>query len=155
MIGALRGQETVFDVGGWKTYGEDWRYFFETMLAPAAAQVGKALEDLGLSQVPLAALPPSVQEWVAQVVSWFSSTPEKSDENGAPVRRPTVAVCPTHGPIVRNALHELVENYREWIQTQNSAKGSIAVFYASAYGNTAALAQVQDTSGVLQGHFCT
>ncbi len=32
-------QGEVEDVGGWETYAEDWRYFFDCMLAPSARQV--------------------------------------------------------------------------------------------------------------------
>jgi hypothetical protein len=28
-----------YDVGGWDVYGEDWRYFYECMLAPTPVQV--------------------------------------------------------------------------------------------------------------------
>ena len=27
-----------FDEGGWGAYGDDWRYYFDCMLAPAAKQ---------------------------------------------------------------------------------------------------------------------
>lgn len=46
-----------------------------------------------------------------------------------------------HGPIVRYALIELTKAYREWSQQQTSADLTVALIYASAYGNTATLAQ--------------
>ncbi|WP_427162787.1 diflavin flavoprotein [Aliinostoc sp. HNIBRCY26] len=46
-----------------------------------------------------------------------------------------------HGPIVRYGLIELTHAYREWIQQQASADLTVALIYASAYGNTATLAQ--------------
>ncbi|MEH2289927.1 diflavin flavoprotein [Nostoc sp.] len=46
-----------------------------------------------------------------------------------------------HGPLVRYGLIELTKAYREWIQQQASAELTVALIYASAYGNTATLAQ--------------
>ncbi|BAY40834.1 flavin reductase-like, FMN-binding protein [Nostoc sp. NIES-2111] len=46
-----------------------------------------------------------------------------------------------HGPLVRYALIDLTRAYREWSQQQTSADLTIALIYASAYGNTATLAQ--------------
>ncbi|MBC5795108.1 flavin reductase [Sphaerospermopsis sp. LEGE 00249] len=45
-----------------------------------------------------------------------------------------------HGPLVRYALQELTHSYREWIKQQINAEMSVALIYASAYGNTATLA---------------
>lgn len=46
-----------------------------------------------------------------------------------------------HGPIVRYGLIELTEAYRQWSQQQTSLDTTVALLYASAYGNTATLAQ--------------
>jgi flavorubredoxin/flavin reductase (DIM6/NTAB) family NADH-FMN oxidoreductase RutF len=46
-----------------------------------------------------------------------------------------------HGPLVRYALIELTHAYRQWSQQQTSADTTVALIYASAYGNTATLAQ--------------
>ncbi len=46
-----------------------------------------------------------------------------------------------HGPLVRYALLELTQAYRTWSQQQNTQDIKIALLYASAYGNTATLAQ--------------
>ncbi|MEH2127476.1 diflavin flavoprotein [Nostoc sp.] len=46
-----------------------------------------------------------------------------------------------HGPLVRYGLIELTKAYREWSQQQASAELTVALIYASAYGNTATLAQ--------------
>jgi flavorubredoxin/flavin reductase (DIM6/NTAB) family NADH-FMN oxidoreductase RutF len=46
-----------------------------------------------------------------------------------------------HGPLVRYGLIELTKAYREWTQQQTSADTTVALIYASAYGNTATLAQ--------------
>ena len=46
-----------------------------------------------------------------------------------------------HGPLVRYALIELTKNYRQWSQQQTTTDLRVALIYASAYGNTATLAQ--------------
>jgi flavin reductase (DIM6/NTAB) family NADH-FMN oxidoreductase RutF/flavodoxin len=46
-----------------------------------------------------------------------------------------------HGPLVRYALIQLTEAYRQWSQQQTSQDTTVALLYASAYGNTATLAQ--------------
>jgi flavorubredoxin/flavin reductase (DIM6/NTAB) family NADH-FMN oxidoreductase RutF len=54
---------------------------------------------------------------------------------------PALFYAPGHGPIVRYGLSELVRNYRTWGQQQKGQDLSVALMYASAYGNTATLAQ--------------
>ncbi|HAC62875.1 MAG TPA: flavin oxidoreductase [Cyanothece sp. UBA12306] len=46
-----------------------------------------------------------------------------------------------HGPLVRYGLKELTLSYQQWLTNQKSQDFSIALIYASAYGNTATLAQ--------------
>lgn len=46
-----------------------------------------------------------------------------------------------HGPLVRYALIQLTEAYRQWSQQQTGQDTTVALLYASAYGNTATLAQ--------------
>ncbi|TPX27727.1 diflavin flavoprotein [Cylindrospermopsis raciborskii] len=46
-----------------------------------------------------------------------------------------------HGPLVRYGLQELTHSYREWIKQQTNSELSVALIYASAYGNTATLSQ--------------
>ncbi|MBW4575601.1 MAG: diflavin flavoprotein [Aphanothece sp. CMT-3BRIN-NPC111] len=46
-----------------------------------------------------------------------------------------------HGPLVRYALIPLTQGYRQWNQQQQSQDMKVALIYASAYGNTATLAQ--------------
>ncbi|KAF3888807.1 MULTISPECIES: diflavin flavoprotein [Nostocales] len=46
-----------------------------------------------------------------------------------------------HGPLVRYGLLELTKAYQQWSQQQTSQDTSVALIYASAYGNTATLAQ--------------
>jgi flavorubredoxin/flavin reductase (DIM6/NTAB) family NADH-FMN oxidoreductase RutF len=54
---------------------------------------------------------------------------------------PTRLYATGHGPLVRYSLIDLTRAYREWSQQQTSADLTIALIYASAYGNTATLAQ--------------
>ncbi|MEO0853382.1 MAG: FprA family A-type flavoprotein, partial [Cyanobacteria bacterium J06648_11] len=49
--------------------------------------------------------------------------------------------APAHGPQVRYGMASLTESYRKWNQQQATQTLSAAVLYASAYGNTAAMAQ--------------
>ncbi len=46
-----------------------------------------------------------------------------------------------HGPLVRYALIELTQAYQTWSQQQTELDTTVALLYASAYGNTATLAQ--------------
>lgn len=46
-----------------------------------------------------------------------------------------------HGPLVRTSLIELTKSYSEWSRAQKDREISVALLYASAYGNTATLAQ--------------
>jgi flavorubredoxin/flavin reductase (DIM6/NTAB) family NADH-FMN oxidoreductase RutF len=45
-----------------------------------------------------------------------------------------------HGPLVRYGLTELTHDYGKWSQQQKNQEATVALLYASAYGNTAALA---------------
>jgi flavorubredoxin/flavin reductase (DIM6/NTAB) family NADH-FMN oxidoreductase RutF len=46
-----------------------------------------------------------------------------------------------HGPLVKYGLEELTQAYRSWSQAQKEQELAVALLYASAYGNTATLAQ--------------
>jgi flavorubredoxin/flavin reductase (DIM6/NTAB) family NADH-FMN oxidoreductase RutF len=46
-----------------------------------------------------------------------------------------------HGPLVRYGKNELTKLYREWSQKQSTQDLKVALLYASAYGNTATVAQ--------------
>lgn len=48
--------------------------------------------------------------------------------------------APAHGPVVRYSLSRFTYDYRQWCQGQKSQEFSVALLYASAYGNTAILA---------------
>lgn len=48
--------------------------------------------------------------------------------------------APAHGPVVRYSLSRFTYDYRQWCQVQKSQELSVALLYASAYGNTAILA---------------
>ncbi|MGJ3246922.1 MAG: diflavin flavoprotein [Elainellaceae cyanobacterium] len=49
--------------------------------------------------------------------------------------------APGHGPLVRYGLNELTHHYRQWSAQQKGQDLMVALLYASAYGNTATLAQ--------------
>lgn len=54
---------------------------------------------------------------------------------------PFNVIAPGHGPVVQYSARELFHSYRQWSQAQTSQDLSVALIYASAYGNTATLAQ--------------
>ena len=54
---------------------------------------------------------------------------------------PARLYAPGHGPLVRYGLIDLTKAYRDWSKQQTSQDTSVALIYASAYGNTATLAQ--------------
>lgn len=49
--------------------------------------------------------------------------------------------APGHGPLVRFSKSRLTHDYRQWSQQQKDKDLTVAMIYASAYGNTATLAQ--------------
>jgi flavorubredoxin/flavin reductase (DIM6/NTAB) family NADH-FMN oxidoreductase RutF len=54
---------------------------------------------------------------------------------------PAIIYATGHGPLVRYGLTEITTAYKEWISNQKSQELSVALIYASAYGNTAVLGQ--------------
>jgi len=50
-------------------------------------------------------------------------------------------LAPGHGPVVQYSAKELFHSYRQWGQAQKSQDLSVALIYASAYGNTGTIAQ--------------
>ena len=51
------------------------------------------------------------------------------------------ALAPGHGPVVLYGAKELFHSYRVWSESQKRQDQSVALIYASAYGNTATIAQ--------------
>jgi len=49
-------------------------------------------------------------------------------------------VAPGHGPAVESSWRSLLNDYRRWGEGQQKASLSVALLFASAYGNTAAIA---------------
>lgn len=49
--------------------------------------------------------------------------------------------APAHGPLVRYSLSRLTLDYRQWCAQQQSSDLNVVLLYASAYGNTAIIAQ--------------
>ncbi|WP_315861593.1 diflavin flavoprotein [[Leptolyngbya] sp. PCC 7376] len=64
---------------------------------------------------------------------------------------PAQTYAPGHGPLVRYSLSRFTYDYRQWCQQQKSKKLTVALFYASAYGNTAVLARAIAQSLVDEG----
>jgi flavorubredoxin/flavin reductase (DIM6/NTAB) family NADH-FMN oxidoreductase RutF len=55
--------------------------------------------------------------------------------------KPADLYAPGHGPLVKYGLTQLTADYQQWAKEQKSQDLSVAVIYASAYGNTATLGQ--------------
>lgn len=55
--------------------------------------------------------------------------------------KPARIYATAHGSLVRYSLIELTADYRTWAQQQNQRESNVALIYASAYGNTATIAQ--------------
>ena len=55
--------------------------------------------------------------------------------------RPAKIYATGHGPLVRYSLTELSAAYKQWANAQKSQETTVALIYASAYGNTATLGQ--------------
>ncbi len=53
---------------------------------------------------------------------------------------PIRTIAPAHGPAVDQSWRSLLADYRRWGRRQEQATASVALLYASAYGNTAAIA---------------
>jgi flavorubredoxin/flavin reductase (DIM6/NTAB) family NADH-FMN oxidoreductase RutF len=50
-------------------------------------------------------------------------------------------LAPAHGPMVRYSVSRVQFDYRQWCEAQGSQEFRVALLYASAYGNTATMAQ--------------
>ncbi|MFM8605552.1 MAG: FprA family A-type flavoprotein, partial [Cyanobium sp.] len=53
---------------------------------------------------------------------------------------PIRTIAPFHGPAISDSWRSLVADYRRWGENQGRTNLSVALLYASAYGNTAAIA---------------
>jgi flavorubredoxin/flavin reductase (DIM6/NTAB) family NADH-FMN oxidoreductase RutF len=53
---------------------------------------------------------------------------------------PIRTIAPFHGPAVAESWRSLLVDYRRWGEGQSHSRLSVALLYASAYGNTAAIA---------------
>lgn len=53
---------------------------------------------------------------------------------------PIRTIAPGHGPAIAESWRSLLVDYRRWGESQGRARLSVALLFASAYGNTAAIA---------------
>lgn len=54
---------------------------------------------------------------------------------------PATLYATSHGPLVRYGLTELQQSYQTWLAAEQNSSSKVALIYASAYGNTAIVAQ--------------
>lgn len=131
--------DQVFDEG-WEIYRDDRQYYFDCIMAPHARQVATALEKLEDFANEISAASGDASSSSPQTPS---SVQEPNDESTSPDAWLSVIAfyAPGHGPMARYGLSELTSLYKQWSQKQQKQDLSIAMLYASAYGNTATLAQ--------------
>jgi len=159
---ACAGAEDVFDEGGMDVYAQDWHYFFDCQLAPVAKQLQGALDRLDLYVIPAPVAGIVVQDHDDEPRGVFGRLLQavstrlpffKRGSTRLAIPPPMAALppssgmavhtlAPLHGPVVRRAAAELVAQYKQMAAAQVTAQGAacVAVIYASAYGNTGALA---------------
>jgi flavorubredoxin len=141
---------------GAEEYLSDWRYFFDCMLAPMARPTGAALDKLTPFLSGVGAADPKTKAADAKTTAKKSVAPKLTKflmgaaanfAGGSSVATSAVsvasAIAPLHGPVIRSGINELGREYREWVDLQIAKADdfAIAVIYASAYGNTSAMAQ--------------
>lgn len=54
---------------------------------------------------------------------------------------PLTTLAPGHGPLVRDNLSHVMQNYQDWCQQRGPRLPQVALIYASAYGSTAQMAE--------------
>ena len=151
--------DDVSDVGGWEAFGEDWRYFYDCLLAPMAKQVAPVLSRMNSSsetgadgdgdapasesdaQSPVALKRGGVLGAIGRLFSVGGKAEERVVS--ATYDGVAAAICPAHGPIIQSSVTEVFREYTMWTEKQIASASNleIAVIYASAYGNTGAMAQ--------------
>ncbi|AFZ54652.1 diflavin flavoprotein [Cyanobacterium aponinum] len=72
------------------------------------------------------------------VIAPYSNQVSKALEKIKPFS--ALVYAPSHGPLVKYGLHELTGLYSQWLSAQQNQTLNVALVYASAYGNTAILA---------------
>ena len=154
---------SVTDEGGWDVYGDDWKHYYDCLLAPVAKQTAKALERLAINAV-------EGQQQQQQLGSSNSTAISNSNNNnsgggplgslftplfnlladitlgaddGIPDPITVSTILPMHGPIIQSTVTEILGRYADYTAAQVKALSSATalVMFASAYGNTASLAQ--------------
>jgi len=134
-----------FDEGGWGEHSSAVRFYFDTMLAPAARQVSKALDRLKLNEAEVKAANPALDLMLGPVKGLLKEVNEAvlGADDGVAEPLPVSYIAPIHGPIIRSSVMQTWLKYKEWTEEQVRLldTSSVVVLYASAYGNTAALAQ--------------
>ena len=151
--------DDVSDVGGWEAFGEDWRYFYDCLLAPMAKQVAPVLSRMNSSsetgadgdgdapasesdaKSPVALKKGGVLGAIGRLFSGGGKAEERVVS--ATYDGVAAAICPAHGPIIQSSVTEVFREYTMWTEKQIASASNleIAVIYASAYGNTGAMAQ--------------
>lgn len=145
------------DLGGWESYGEDWKYYYECLIKPVSKQAGVVFEKLDLAvktdrpalyrdsaESGLDAFESTLRKAWEIIAMGASGGLAKSLEASRNSSGQTVitGICPLHGPVIEVSLQQLLSEYEKWNTEAQKLLDEVcvAVIYASAYGNTAALA---------------
>jgi len=137
------------DAGGLEDYKEDWSYYFDTLIGPIAQQALKIIQRTNIKaldvEVPLSK-GEQINKSLKNLLSAFLRPNSGTEEEEVPVdlegKLAVATICPRHGPVVRNNLKGLLELYDSLLADRVNASNeiSVAVIYASAYGNTSIMA---------------
>jgi len=142
---ASEAGSSAFDDSGWDAYGSSWGYYFDCMLAPAARQVLLSLDRLKINGVDPKVSAGAAEAFLRPLRSVLNVVTELTmgADDGVPEPLAVSYMCPIHGPVIKSNVTQLYRKYREWTDEQIRLvdTSSVAVLYASAYGNTASLAQ--------------
>ena len=135
----------VFDAGGWGEHGDAVGFYYATMLAPAARQVAKALDRLKINEVEVKVANPAIEMMLGPVKGLLKEVNDAVMGADDGVAEPLAVsyIAPIHGPVIRSSVMQTWLKYKEWTEEQVALldSSSAVVLYASAYGNTASLAQ--------------
>lgn len=132
LFGAHICGDQVFDEG-WAVWLEDRRYYFDCLMAPHARHVETALEKL-------TSIVPQLVRFGRQALKTEQASQDSSSSAFAASTSPPL-IAPGHGPLVKYGSADVIKVYWQWSQQQRSQELSVALLYASAYGNTTTLAQ--------------
>lgn len=161
-FGAHTVTPSGFDDDGFGVLREDWAHYFDTLIGPVATQANTVLKRAAMIPVDVSALPAGkerkrgfslpkffkVSTGMKRLMTAFTREQSGSNTTGEGSSGIAVAtICPKHGPVIRYSVKNLLAYYEEAVAERLSTSKDInvAVIFASAYGNTGAMADAVTT----------